>query len=131
MQAEVCTVIFYGEVHPREPSRTSERTQPMKTTTAAPRIFVFDAPSPKLLEEIGTDYYRECQIAGAASVEVELRDHSVVVISATRYLPVGVSVSAVVADDVLQVLCTRGSGERVIMREFTDWISYTVHRATR
>jgi hypothetical protein len=103
----------------------------MKTVTAAPRIFVFDAPSPNLLSEIGADYYRECQLAGAGSVEVELRDHSVVVISATRYLPADVSVDAVVADGVLQVLCTRGSGQRVIMREFTDWACYTVHRAAR
>jgi hypothetical protein len=40
-------------------------------------------------------------------------------------------VDAVVADDVLQVLCTRGSGQRVIMRVFTDWACYTVHRAAR
>jgi hypothetical protein len=30
---------------------------------------------------------------------------------------------------VLQVICTFGDGQRVIMREFTDWTSYTVHRA--
>jgi hypothetical protein len=39
---------------------------------------------------------RSASIVGAASVEVELRDHSVVV-TATRYLPADVSVSAVVA----------------------------------
>ncbi len=104
----------------------------MKTVAGTPRIFVFDAPAPELLMEAKTDYYRECQLAGAGSVEIELLDHSTVIISATRYLPVDTSVGAVVANGVLQVVCTRGSGQPVIMmREFTDWARYTVHRAGR
>ena len=103
----------------------------MKTVAPAPRIFVFNAPSPDLLMEMGADYYRECQLAGAGSVEVEVHDHSTVVLSATRYLPADASVEAVVTDGVLQVICTHGSDQQVIMRELTDWARYTVHRATR
>jgi hypothetical protein len=101
----------------------------MKTITEAPRIFVFNAPVPELLEEMSIDYYQECRIAGAGSVEVGLHDYSTVVISATRYLPAGITVGAVDAGGVLQVICTRSDGEVVIMREFTDWTAYTVHRA--
>jgi hypothetical protein len=102
----------------------------MDTTTTAPSIFVFDA-APDHLMPMSADYYRECQIAGAGSVEVELPDHSVVVISATRYLPADADVAAVVVNDVLQVLCTRTGRDAVIMREFTDWTAYTVRRSTR
>ncbi len=99
-------------------------------TTAAPKIFVFDT-APSRLIEMSAEYYRECQIAGAGSVEVELHDHRVVIISATRYLPADADVAAVVTHGVLQVLCTRTNREAVIMREFTDWTDYTVHRSTR
>ncbi len=102
----------------------------MDTTTTAQSIFVFDA-APDHLMPMSADYYRECQIAGAGSVEVELPDHSVVVISATRYLPADADVAAVVVNDVLQVLCTRTGRDAVIMREFTDWTAYTVRRSTR
>lgn len=103
----------------------------MKTVTEVPRIFVFDAPAPELLEEMSVEYYRECRIVGAGSVEIKLRDHSTVVVSATRYLPAGVTVGGAVINGVLQVICVLGDGQRVVMREFTDWASYTVHRAQR
>ena len=101
----------------------------MKAAVDTPRIFVFDAPAAELLMEADADYYRECQLAGEASVEIELLDHSTVILSATRYLPADTSVGVVVIDGVLRVICTSGSGEPVTMREFTDWARYTVHRA--
>ncbi|WP_099025030.1 hypothetical protein [Mycolicibacterium palauense] len=103
----------------------------MKTDTAlTTKLFVFNHP--ELLEPMPVEYYRECQLAGAASVEVQLDDHNTEIISATRYLPADVDVVAVVAGDgVLQVLCAQTGREPVIMREFTGWISYTVRRATR
>ena len=55
------------------------------------------------------------------SVAVELHDHGTVVISATRYLPAEHTVGALLAKGVLQVICTRGGGQPVVMREFSDW----------
>ncbi|MBY0291298.1 MAG: hypothetical protein K2X52_29785 [Mycobacteriaceae bacterium] len=110
----------------------------MKTLTDSRRIFVFSTPAPEHLKQDSENYYRECRIAGAPSVEVELRDQPTVVISATRYLDAGVTVGAIVAGvtvgaivagDVLQVICILGDGRQVVMREFTDWTDYTVHRA--
>lgn len=101
----------------------------MKTLTDSRRIFVFSAPAPEHLKQDSENYYRECRIAGAPSVEVELRDQPTVVISATRYLDAGVTVGAIVAGDVLQVICILGDGRQVVMREFTDLTDYTVHRA--
>lgn len=102
----------------------------MKTVTETTRLFVFNAPAPELLEEMNVDYYQECRIAGAGSVEVELQDHITVIISATRYLPAGITVGAVVtAAGALQVICTPDTGTPVIMREFTNWTSYIVRRA--
>ncbi|GAT00336.1 hypothetical protein [Mycolicibacterium fortuitum] len=103
----------------------------MNTTTVDTTLFVFNAPSPEALQEMPTDYYNECRLAGAGSVEIERDDHSVVVVSATRFLPAGVDVAAVVTNGVLKVLCTTGDGQSVLMREFSDWTDYTVHRATR
>lgn len=80
---------------------------------------------------MSANYYQECQIIGAAGVEIELFDNSTVVLSATRYLPTGVTVHASVAGDRLQVTCTRPDGQRVIMREFTDWVRYALHRGSR
>lgn len=104
----------------------------MKTLTDSRRIFVFSAPAPEHLKQDSEDYYRECRIAGAPSVEVALHDQPTVVISATRFLAPGVTLGAIVAGDVLQVLqvfCTLGNGRQVVMREFTDWTAYAVHRA--
>lgn len=102
----------------------------MDTITTAPSIVVVDS-APSRLMPMSAQYYRECQIAGAGSVEVELHDHSVVIISATRYLPADADVAAVIVNDVLQALCTRTNREPVIMREFTDWTASTVRRSTR
>ncbi|MBU8827474.1 hypothetical protein [Mycolicibacterium goodii] len=102
----------------------------MKTTTGK-TLFVFNHPAPELLEKIPTDYYCECQIAGAGSVEIELSDHNTVIVSATRYLPVDADVAAIVDHGVLQVLCTRVGREPVVMSEFPDWTSYTVRRSAR
>lgn len=100
-------------------------TTPAHTT----KLFVFNHPVAELLEEMPVEYYRECQIAGAVSVEVQLDDHSTEIISATRYLPAGVEVVAVpAAAGVLQVVCTQAGREPVVMREITDWTSYTVRR---
>ena len=102
----------------------------MATVPKNRRIFVFSAPSAELITEETDQYYRECRIAGAPSVEVELDAHSSFVFSATRYLPADVVVGATVVDGVLQVICTRGSdGGTVTMGKFTDWTAYTVHRA--
>lgn len=103
----------------------------MKTTTAATTLFVVNQPAPELLVKMPTDYYRECQIAGAASIEIEVSDHSTVIVSASRYLPADADVAAVVDDGVLQVLCTVVGREPVVMGEFTDWTSYTVRRSAR
>jgi len=104
----------------------------MKTITAATtKLFVFNHPAPELLEEMPIEYYRECQIVGAGSVEVQLDDGRIEIVSATRYVPTGVDVAAVVSAGVLQVLCTRAGREPVIMREFADWTRYTVRRSTR
>lgn len=104
----------------------------MKTDTAlTTKLFVFNFPAAELLEPMPVEYYRECQIAGAASVEVQLDDHNTEIISATRYLPADVDVVAVADGGVLQVLCTQAGREPVVMREFTGWVSYTVRRATR
>ena len=43
----------------------------VSTTIAGPKILVFDV-APSRLMEMSVDYYRECQIAGAGSVEVHL-----------------------------------------------------------
>lgn len=102
----------------------------MTTVTTAPRIFVFNAPAPEHLMEVTADYYRECRLAGAGSVEV-LPDRGAVIISATRYLPADVDVAATVTNGVLQVLCTRADGQRTVLQEFTAWTDYTVHRARR
>lgn len=102
----------------------------MTTTAAAtPQILVFNVPSPDALQEASQEYYRECRIAGAGSVEVELPDHRTVIVSATRYLPAGVDVGAAVTLGVLQVLCIRDHGQQVVMHEFPAWTDYTVHRA--
>ncbi|MEU0498074.1 hypothetical protein [Mycobacterium sp. NPDC006124] len=104
----------------------------MTTDTAlTTKLFVFNHPAAELLEPMPVEYYRECQIAGAASVEVELDDHNTEIVSATRYLPADVDVVAVVSGGVLQVICTQTGREPVIMRELTGWTSYTVRRATR
>lgn len=117
------------------PARMHERTLAMNTRTATPsaQIFVFDSPNPELLMEMSSEYYRECRLAGAGSVEVTLDGGSMVIISGTRYLPPHAEVGAAVsAEGVLQVLCTFGDGRpKVIMREFDAWTSYTVIRATR
>lgn len=107
----------------------------MKTLTATPatQIFVFDSPRPELLMEMSPEYYRECRLAGAGSVEVTLDDGSMVIISGTRYLPPHMEVVAgVSAQGGLQVLCTVGDGRpKVVLREFSAWTSYTVVRAFR
>lgn len=103
----------------------------MKTATDRRLILVFNAPSADLLMEMSPEYYRECQLAGAPSVEILLDDHSTAVISATRYLPADTNVAATVTQGVLQVLCTRPRREPVMMREFTEWTDYTVHRGDR
>lgn len=103
----------------------------MNITTVDAELFIFNTPSPDALQPMSTDYYRECRLAGAGSVEIERHDHSVVIVSATRYLPAGVDVHAVVADGVLKVLCTTGDGQSVLMREVSGWTDYTVHRASR
>ncbi len=69
-------------------------------------------------------------LTGAGSIEIELRDRSTDIISATRFLPAGFTVGAVVTDDgVLQVICTRDDAKAVVMRECSDWTAYTVRRA--
>lgn len=103
----------------------------MTTMTPAPRIFVFDAPATEHLMEMTVDYYRECRLAGAGSVEVQLADRSAVIISATRYLPADAEVAAIVTNGALQVLCTRAGGGQTVLQEFTAWTDYTVHRARR
>ncbi|PBA08444.1 hypothetical protein CKJ70_26325 [Mycobacterium avium] len=103
----------------------------MTTMTTAPRIFVFNSPAAEHLMEMTVDYYRECRLAGAGSVEVQLPDRSAVIISATRYLPADVDVAAIVTNGVLQVLCTRAGGQRTVLKEFTAWTDFTVHRARR
>lgn len=100
----------------------------MNTVTGARRIFVFNFPSPALLEEFGEDYYRQCQLAGAPSVEVELASGDCVVLSATRYLPPEYTVGAHVTNGVLQVTCTRRGEEPIVMREFAEWTHYSVSR---
>lgn len=52
----------------------------------SPKILVFDV-APSRLMEMSVDYYRECQIAGAGSVEVDVADDDTTIVSATRYLP--------------------------------------------
>ncbi|RAV05703.1 hypothetical protein DQP55_25345 [Mycolicibacterium sp. GF69] len=106
----------------------------MTTSTArtTAKLFIFNHPAAELLEEMPVDYYRECQITGAGSVEVQLDDYSTEIIAGTRYLPADVAVVAVVdGSGVLQVLCTQAGGEPVVMREFGDWTSYTVRRRPR
>lgn len=106
----------------------------MTTSTArtTAKLFIFNHPVAELLEEMPVDYYRECQITGAGSVEVQLEDCSTEIIAGTCYLPAGVAVAAVVdGSGVLQVLCTRAGGESVVMREFSDWTGYTVRRRPR
>ncbi|PJE03521.1 MAG: hypothetical protein CK429_32445 [Mycobacterium sp.] len=101
-------------------------------TAHTTKLYVFNHPAPEVLEEMPVDYYRECQIAGAGSVEVQLDDMSIVVIAGTRYVPVGVGVAATVAgDDELQVFCTVAGRPPILMREFADWTSYTVRRPNR
>lgn len=104
----------------------------MKTMTNAPtaRILAFNHPAPKLLLPVGADYYRECQLCGAAGVEINLRDGSVLIITATRYLHPDVTLAAVVNDETLDVLCFCPGHEPVLMWEETSWASYTVIRAT-
>lgn len=102
----------------------------MDTIATDPSIFVFDI-APSRLMPMSADYYRECQIAGAGSVEVHLSDHETIIVSATRYLPTDADVAAVVTDGVLQVLCTRADRAPVVMREFPAWTKYTVHRSRR
>lgn len=100
----------------------------MKTATDARHIFVFSVPSPNLLMPDSERYYRECQIAGAPSVEIKVSDHETVIISATRYLPADVVLSAVEVHGVVQVTCTRAGEQPIVMRGFPDWVSFTVHR---
>lgn len=78
-----------------------------------------------------TDYYPECQIACAGSIEIGVSDHTTVIVSATRHLPADADLAAIVDDGVLQVLCTLFGREPVVMGEFTDWTSYTVRRSAR
>lgn len=63
----------------------------------SPKILVFDV-APSRLMEMSVDYYRECQIAGAGSVEVDVADDDTTIVSATRYLPADADVAAVVHD---------------------------------
>ncbi|MGJ6127486.1 hypothetical protein QN239_33435 [Mycolicibacterium sp. Y3] len=101
-------------------------------TAHTTKLLIFNHPVPGALEEMPIDYYRECQLAGAGSVEVQLDADHTEIISATRYVPAGVGVGAVVAgEDVLQVLCTVAGREPVLMHEVTDWTSYTVRRPHR
>jgi len=102
----------------------------MKTISGARRIFCFNTPSPQLLEEFDERYYRECRILGAPSVEVELAGEPSVVISATCYVPAGVALGAIIVGGVLQVICTRPGEAPIVMREFADWLHYTVIRGT-
>ena len=94
----------------------------MKTRT--PKILVFDV-APSRLMEMSVDYYRECQIAGAGSVEVDVADDDTTIVSADA------DVAAVVHDGVLQVLCTRAHRAPIVMCEFPEWTNYTVHRSRR
>ncbi len=96
----------------------------------SPKILVFDV-APSRLMEMSVDYYRECQIAGAGSVEVDVADDDTTIVSATRYLPADADVAAVVHDGVLQVLCTRAHRAPIVMCEFPEWTNYTVHRSRR
>lgn len=101
----------------------------MSTTTVDTTLFIFNTPSPDALQEMPTDYYNECRLAGAGSVEIERHDHNVVIVSATRYLPAGVDVVAVVANGVLKVLCIGADAQSTAMYECTDWAAYTVRRS--
>ncbi len=96
----------------------------------SPKILVFDV-APSRLMEMSVDYYRECQIAGAGSVEVDVADDDTTIVSATRYLPTDADVAAGVHDGVLQVLCTRAGRDPIVMCEFPEWTNYTVHRSRR
>ncbi|WP_342314728.1 hypothetical protein LIX17_26155 (plasmid) [Mycobacterium avium subsp. hominissuis] len=100
-------------------------------TTNTTTLFVFNHPAPEALEEMPLDYYGECQIAGAGSVEIQLDADHTEIISATRYVPVGVGVAAAVVEGVLQVFCTVAGREPILLREFADWSSYTVRRPNR
>ncbi|MFN6548373.1 hypothetical protein [Mycolicibacterium nivoides] len=51
----------------------------MNTTTVDAELFIFNTPSPEALQQMPTDYYDECRMAGAGSVEIERHDHSVVI----------------------------------------------------
>lgn len=101
----------------------------MMTSTQAPEIYIFDVPIPSDLMQVRPDYYAECRLAGAPSVEVTRDDGPPQIISATRYLPAGVHLTAVDHHGVLQVLCTQTDGRQTVLREYTDWTRYTVHRA--
>jgi hypothetical protein len=103
----------------------------MKTATAGTTLFIFNQAAPEQLEQMPIDYYRECRLAGAGSVEIEVSDHSAVIISATRYLPADADVAAIVVDGIVHVLCTLVGREPVVMGEFTDWTSYIVRRSAR
>ena len=94
----------------------------MKTLSGARRIFCFNAPSPQLLEEFDEGYYRECRILGAPSVEVELAGEPSVVISATCYVPAGVTLGAI----IVGVICTRPGEAPIVMREFDNATKCTV-----
>lgn len=48
--------------------------------------------SRELLAEMSIECYQECRIAGAGSVEIELRGRSTVIISAARFLPAGLTI---------------------------------------
>lgn len=100
----------------------------MKTATDVRRIFEFSWPSPDLLMPASEQYLREQRLAGAPSVEIKVSDHETVIISATRYLPTDVVLSAVEVHGVVEVTCTRAGDQPIVMRGFPDWVSFTVHR---
>lgn len=100
------------------------------TDTSTTRILAFNHPAPELLLPVGADHYSESQLCGAASVEIHLRDGSVLIITATRYVPRDVTLGAVVSDETLRVLCFCAGREPVLMWEEPSWASYTVKRAT-
>ena len=78
----------------------------MTTSTAytTAKLFIFNHPAAELLEEMPVDYYRDCQITGAGSVEVQLDDYSTEIIAGTRYLPATTPTMAIAAQMFMVVL---------------------------
>ena len=65
--------------------------------------------------EMSVDYYRECQIAGAGSVEVDVADDDTTIVSATRYLPA----------DATGARCLQ-----LLMRAFDQGVAFRVGSST-